>query len=156
MNAKRQAGLSLKDNSHAPLSFLAARLALSARVVWPGKRNKPCVRRSAIANDEARQTAACTVSLRSWKPCEAAIGTATGRKFGGRQSLRRAASIAGTVTYREDSVSLGRAAELCHTPLAAFMDFAAKRGVPPLHTALKSEEERQSLEGPKASLTYSH
>jgi predicted HTH domain antitoxin len=34
--------------------------------------------------------------------------------------------------YREDKVSLGRAAELCQTPLAAFMDFAAKRAVPPL------------------------
>jgi predicted HTH domain antitoxin len=32
--------------------------------------------------------------------------------------------------YREDKVSLGRAAaELCHMPLAAFMDFASKHGV---------------------------
>jgi predicted HTH domain antitoxin len=34
--------------------------------------------------------------------------------------------------YREGKISLGRAAELCQTPLAAFMDFAAKHAVPPL------------------------
>jgi predicted HTH domain antitoxin len=33
--------------------------------------------------------------------------------------------------YREDKFSLGRAAELCEMPLAAFMDFVAKHGVPP-------------------------
>jgi predicted HTH domain antitoxin len=34
--------------------------------------------------------------------------------------------------FRERKVSIGRAAELCATPLAAFMDFAAAHGVPPL------------------------
>jgi predicted HTH domain antitoxin len=34
--------------------------------------------------------------------------------------------------FHEDKISLGRAAELCQTPLAAFMDFAAQHGVPPL------------------------
>jgi predicted HTH domain antitoxin len=34
--------------------------------------------------------------------------------------------------FHEDKVSLGRAAELCQTPLGAFMDFAARHGVPPL------------------------
>jgi predicted HTH domain antitoxin len=34
--------------------------------------------------------------------------------------------------YREDKVSLGRAAELCQTPLASFLDFSAKHSVPPL------------------------
>jgi predicted HTH domain antitoxin len=34
--------------------------------------------------------------------------------------------------YREDKVSLGRAAELCQTPIAEFMDFVARHGVPPL------------------------
>jgi predicted HTH domain antitoxin len=33
---------------------------------------------------------------------------------------------------REDKVSLARAAALCQTPLAAFMEFAAEHGVPPL------------------------
>lgn len=34
--------------------------------------------------------------------------------------------------FRERKISIGRAAELCTTPLAAFMDFAAAHGVPPL------------------------
>ncbi|MGH9357566.1 MAG: UPF0175 family protein [Terriglobia bacterium] len=47
--------------------------------------------------------------------------------------------------YREDKVSLGRAAELCHTPVAAFMDFAARHGVPPLRYSFEDlEEERQT------------
>ena len=45
--------------------------------------------------------------------------------------------------FREERVSLGRAAELCSTPLAVFMDFAAKHGVPPLrHNFQDLEEER--------------
>jgi predicted HTH domain antitoxin len=43
--------------------------------------------------------------------------------------------------YREDKVSLGRAAELCQTPLASFMDFAAKHGVPPLRYSVEDIEE---------------
>lgn len=47
--------------------------------------------------------------------------------------------------YREDRVSLGRAAELCQTPVAAFMDFAAHHGVPPLRYTLEDlDEERRS------------
>jgi predicted HTH domain antitoxin len=42
--------------------------------------------------------------------------------------------------YREDKISLGRAAELCQTPLAAFMDFAAKHGVPPLRYSFEDLE----------------
>ena len=32
--------------------------------------------------------------------------------------------------FREDKISLGRAAELCRTPISAFMEFAAEHGVP--------------------------
>ena len=47
--------------------------------------------------------------------------------------------------YREDKVSLGRAAELCLTPLAAFMDFAARHSVSPLRYSFEDmEEERQT------------
>ena len=47
--------------------------------------------------------------------------------------------------YREEKVSLGRAAELCQTPLAAFMEFAASHAVPPLRYKFEDlEEERQS------------
>jgi len=53
--------------------------------------------------------------------------------------------------YREDKVSLGRAAELCQTPLAAFMDFAAKHGVSPLRYSYEDlEEERQATDRLKA------
>jgi predicted HTH domain antitoxin len=58
-----------------------------------------------------------------------------------------AARLLAVELFREDKVSLGRAAELCHTPLAAFMDFAAKRGVPPLRYSFDDlEEERKSTE----------
>jgi predicted HTH domain antitoxin len=62
-----------------------------------------------------------------------------------------AARLLALELYREDKVSLGRAAELCHTPLAAFMDFAAKHGVPPLRYSFEDlEEERQSANRLKA------
>ena len=58
-----------------------------------------------------------------------------------------AARLIAVELFREDKVSLGRAAELCHTPLAAFMDFVAKRGVPPLRYDFEDlEEERRSIE----------
>jgi predicted HTH domain antitoxin len=49
--------------------------------------------------------------------------------------------------YREDKVSLGRAAELCLTPLAAFMDFAARHGVPPLRYSFEDMEEERRTAG---------
>jgi predicted HTH domain antitoxin len=49
--------------------------------------------------------------------------------------------------FREERVSLERAAELCQTPLAAFMDFAAKHGVPPLrYSSEELEAERRSTD----------
>jgi predicted HTH domain antitoxin len=44
---------------------------------------------------------------------------------------QEAARLLALELYREDKLSLGCAAELCQTPLAAFIDFAAKHGVPP-------------------------
>ena len=53
--------------------------------------------------------------------------------------------------YREDKVSLGRAAELCGTPIAAFIDFAAKHGVPPLRYTLEElDDERRSADNIEA------
>jgi predicted HTH domain antitoxin len=46
---------------------------------------------------------------------------------------QEAAKFIALELFREGTVSLGRAAELCATPLAAFMNFAAARGVPPLN-----------------------
>jgi predicted HTH domain antitoxin len=53
--------------------------------------------------------------------------------------------------YREDKVSLGRAAELCQSPIAAFMDFTAKHGVSPLRYSFEDlEEERRTADHLKA------
>jgi predicted HTH domain antitoxin len=50
----------------------------------------------------------------------------------GSNLSQKAARLLALELYREDKVSLGRAAELCQTPLAAFMDFAGEHCVPPL------------------------
>ena len=64
---------------------------------------------------------------------------------------QEAARLLALELYREDKVSLGRAAELCQTPLAAFMDFAAKHGVPPLRYGFEDlEQERQAADRLKA------
>ena len=64
-----------------------------------------------------------------------------------RNLSEEAARLLALDLYREDKVSLGRAAELCQTPLAAFMDFAAKHGVPPLRYSFEDlEEERQTAD----------
>jgi predicted HTH domain antitoxin len=62
-----------------------------------------------------------------------------------------AARLLALELYREAKVSLGRAAELCETPLAAFMDFAAKHGVSPLRYSYEDlEEERRSTDRAEA------
>jgi predicted HTH domain antitoxin len=64
---------------------------------------------------------------------------------------QEAARLLALELYREDKVSLGRAAELCQTPLASFMDFAAKHGVPPLRYGFEDlEEERRTADRLKA------
>lgn len=64
---------------------------------------------------------------------------------------QEAARLLALELYREDKVSLGRAAELCQTPLATFMDFAAKHGVPLLRYSFEElEEERQTADRLKA------
>jgi predicted HTH domain antitoxin len=64
---------------------------------------------------------------------------------------QEAARLLALELYREDKVSLGRAAELCQTPLASFMDFAAKHGVPPLRYVFEDlEEERRTADRLKA------
>jgi predicted HTH domain antitoxin len=58
---------------------------------------------------------------------------------------QEAARLLALELYREDKVSLGRAAELCQTPLASFMDFAAKHGVPPLRYSFEDIEEEHRV-----------
>ncbi len=62
-----------------------------------------------------------------------------------RYLSQEAARLLALELYREDKVSLGRAAELCQTPLVVFMDFAPKHGVPLLRYSYEDlEEERRS------------
>jgi predicted HTH domain antitoxin len=57
-----------------------------------------------------------------------------------------AARLLALELFRENKVSLGRAAELCGAPLAAFMDFAARHEVSPLRYGERElEEDRQTL-----------
>ena len=59
---------------------------------------------------------------------------------------QEAAKLIALELFREGTVSLGRGAELCTTPLAAFMDFAAAHGVPPLNYGAEQwEEDRRTL-----------
>ena len=59
---------------------------------------------------------------------------------------QEAAKLIALELFREEAVSLGRAAELCGTPLAAFMDFAAAHGVPPLNYGIDQlDEDRRTL-----------
>jgi predicted HTH domain antitoxin len=57
-----------------------------------------------------------------------------------------AAMIIALQLFREGTVSIGRAAELCSTPLAAFMEYAASHGVSPLNYDLDAlEEDRRTI-----------
>ena len=47
--------------------------------------------------------------------------------------------------FREDKVSMGRAAELCHTPIEAFMEYAAGHEVPLHYGIAELEEDRRTL-----------
>ena len=59
---------------------------------------------------------------------------------------QEAAKLIALELFREGTISLGRAAELCAMPLAAFMDFAAVHGVPPLNYDIEQlEEDRRTL-----------
>ena len=61
------------------------------------------------------------------------------------QAITCVARLLALEAFREGKITLGRAADLCGTPLAEFMDFAADRGVPPLsYTTEDLEEDRQT------------
>ena len=60
---------------------------------------------------------------------------------------RETAAVLALELFRQDKVSLGRAAELCQMPLEDFMGFATRLQVP-LHYDLSDlEEDRRNLEG---------
>jgi predicted HTH domain antitoxin len=48
--------------------------------------------------------------------------------------------------FREDKVSFGRAAELCRTPVEAFMEFAGRRKVPLHYGTAELEEDRLTMQ----------
>lgn len=57
-----------------------------------------------------------------------------------------AARLIALELFRENRVSLGRAAELCGTPIASFMDFAARHEVSPVRYGEgELEEDRRTL-----------
>jgi predicted HTH domain antitoxin len=59
---------------------------------------------------------------------------------------REAAQLLALELFREEKVSLARAAELCGTALESFMDFAAEHGVPPLQYGPEDlQEDRRSF-----------
>ena len=59
-----------------------------------------------------------------------------------------AAKLLALELYREERISLGRAAELCGTPLEAFMLFAAEHDVEPIRHGIEElEEDRRTLAG---------
>jgi predicted HTH domain antitoxin len=65
--------------------------------------------------------------------------------FEGATVSAEAARLLALELYREDKVSLGRAAELCQTPLESFMEFAAKHAVPVHYGLADLEEDRRTF-----------
>lgn len=57
-----------------------------------------------------------------------------------------AARLLALELYREDRVSLGRAAELCQMPVEEFMEFSARHNVPLHYGVDELEEDRRTLE----------
>ena len=58
---------------------------------------------------------------------------------------RETAKLLALELFREDKISMGRAAELCHTPLAAFMEFAAEHNAPIHYGVAEWEEDQRTL-----------
>lgn len=56
-----------------------------------------------------------------------------------------AARLLALELFREDKVSLGRAAELCQTPVEAFMEFAGQHHVPLHYGTAELEADRATL-----------
>jgi len=59
---------------------------------------------------------------------------------------RESAKLLALELYRENKVSLGRAAELCDMPVEAFMVFAGKHEVPMHYSVSDLEEDRRTLD----------
>jgi len=66
-------------------------------------------------------------------------------QLNGGDLAKQTAKLLALELFREDNISMGRAAELCHTPLAAFMEFAAEHEVPMHYGIAELEEDRRTL-----------
>jgi len=66
-------------------------------------------------------------------------------QLNGGDLAKQTAKLLALELFREDKISMGRAAELCHTPLAAFMEFAAEHEVPMHYGIAELEEDRRTL-----------
>jgi predicted HTH domain antitoxin len=68
-------------------------------------------------------------------------------EFESENVSEEAARLLALELFREQKVSLGRAAELCLMPLAAFMKFSAAHGVPPITYSLDDlESDHKTIE----------
>lgn len=57
-----------------------------------------------------------------------------------------AARLLALELFREDKVSLGRAAELCQTPVEAFMEFAGQHQAPLHYGTAELEADRATMQ----------
>jgi predicted HTH domain antitoxin len=57
-----------------------------------------------------------------------------------------AARLLALELFREGKISFGRAAELCETPVEAFMEFAGQREAPLHYGTAELEEDRRTLQ----------
>jgi predicted HTH domain antitoxin len=64
----------------------------------------------------------------------------------GNDVSRETAKLIALELFREEKISLGRAAELCQTPIEAFMDYAGQHGVPQLYGVEELHEDWQTIE----------
>jgi predicted HTH domain antitoxin len=64
-----------------------------------------------------------------------------------RNLPQEAARLLALELFRQEKISLGRAAELCGAPVGVFMDFAASHGIPPINYSPEDlEHEVQAME----------
>lgn len=70
---------------------------------------------------------------------------AVGQFFNAGDLAKETAKLLALELFREDKVSMGRAAELCQTPIAVFMEFAAEHEVPLHYGVAELEEDRRTL-----------
>jgi predicted HTH domain antitoxin len=66
-------------------------------------------------------------------------------QLSGGDLAKETAKLLALELFREDKISMGRAAELCRTPLAAFMEFAAEHKAPVHYGIAEWEEDQRTL-----------